>query len=1170
MRISDIDFPDPLLKAIRDSRLVIFAGAGVSMGEPAFLPDFEGLAKRVALGTGIDKRSDEQPDRFLGRLNDAGVEVKPRAAQELLRDDASPTPLHLDLLRVFGGPASLRIVTTNFDDLFEKAATQTLKENPQVFGSPALPVGSRFNGIVHIHGSVYNPEEMVLTDQDFGRAYLIEGWARQFLVSLFYSFDVLFIGYSHNDVVMNYLARALPPGETRNRFALTDSSDSVDQWESLGIYPIVYSNADGSHGDLRQGLARLAAFVTLGVLDWQRILGEIASQNPWLLAQEELGYVAEALVDDTKCRFFVVHATDADWIGWLYSRGYLKSLFSTGASTTLDRLLAHWLADTFAVTHSTVLFDLIKAHHLQLHPDFWCAVGMAIGKAPLSKFERGTLDRWVSVLLTNVPQELLSDYRDMVLSELADLCVTYESFDSLVSIFDTLLKALSIPDLVNSFNDYSTFTHYTISRIWTSAIKPHLDIIAEPVLSAAVDYLWRAYIINRIWWNSNPHLDMRSMRRNAIETHHHGPRAETSDALVDITRDCLEYVARWYPGTGAYWSNRLAASEAPLLRRLAVHALNFRENLSADDKADWLLAWTNIHDEATHHEICHALKNVYLLASAEHRRRIIAAIWAFDQPRTDDPDSDMRAAYRSFRLFSWLSDTDPQCSLLKEALDAVLQEYPDFQTSNNPDFTHSVTSGAYRPTSPWPVNQLLSKPGREWREQLNSFTSNSIFGPSLEGGREAVGEAAAQDFTWGVDLASAMIECGEWGSSFWESIISAWSKGLSLDQHRQIISLIDKPELFVEHARSIAGLLLSLVKNREIPCPPELLAETNSVATKLKNYIIQDKLILSEADWVMQAINHPAGILAEYWLSSLALSHRGFPHPTALTDEYSVAFSRIVVDETLVGQLGQAILGRNTSFLLDVDYDWTSRHLLPLFSDYGHTDRIRPIWEGFLYSGPLNPGVADVMRDHFLTVLPQLEQLFLSDKLKYRFIEIYAVMMAYFVDNPFEKWLPAFFGNARNSEYRQHLARALGTVLRNMDEVRCSQFWNRVLREYWKRRLGGVPPPPPDRDEIGAMLNWLPYLGSYFSEGVQLAIQTTSASLVDGLLVHNLKERGVWEVYPESTAQLLVHLGTTAHGLAGWQWHSAKELITGLLALDLSNDSNIKLRELQARLGLGD
>ena len=49
--------------------------------------------------------------------------------------------------------------------------------------------------------------------RDFGRAYLTEGWARRFLVDLFRSFPVLFVGYSHNDIVMTYLARALPPSE---------------------------------------------------------------------------------------------------------------------------------------------------------------------------------------------------------------------------------------------------------------------------------------------------------------------------------------------------------------------------------------------------------------------------------------------------------------------------------------------------------------------------------------------------------------------------------------------------------------------------------------------------------------------------------------------------------------------------------------------------------------------------------------------------------------------------------------------------------------------------------------------------------------------------------------------------------------------------------------------
>ena len=40
MKIADIEFPTPLLNALRDGKLVIFAGAGVSRGEPACLPDF--------------------------------------------------------------------------------------------------------------------------------------------------------------------------------------------------------------------------------------------------------------------------------------------------------------------------------------------------------------------------------------------------------------------------------------------------------------------------------------------------------------------------------------------------------------------------------------------------------------------------------------------------------------------------------------------------------------------------------------------------------------------------------------------------------------------------------------------------------------------------------------------------------------------------------------------------------------------------------------------------------------------------------------------------------------------------------------------------------------------------------------------------------------------------
>ena len=183
--------PEPMLDALRDKTLIVFAGAGVSMGPPANLPDFKKLALEVAEGTGEEPKGDETIDRFLTRLKNRGTKVRRIAAEILGRNNPQPTRLHLDLLRLWPNEDSLRIVTTNFDELFEQGANQH-GMTPRIFQAPALPIGSRFHGIVHIHGSVTQPEEMILTTEDFGRAYLTEseGWARRFLVDVFGTFTV--------------------------------------------------------------------------------------------------------------------------------------------------------------------------------------------------------------------------------------------------------------------------------------------------------------------------------------------------------------------------------------------------------------------------------------------------------------------------------------------------------------------------------------------------------------------------------------------------------------------------------------------------------------------------------------------------------------------------------------------------------------------------------------------------------------------------------------------------------------------------------------------------------------------------------------------------------------------------------------------------------------------
>lgn len=278
-KLGFIEFDNRILDALRDDRLVVFAGAGVSMGPQSNLPSYEQLCSKIARGTGVTRDVKEPLDRFLGRLCHRKVDVHQRACEVLSRVVGSPNSLHHDILRLFRTPDRVRLVTTNFDLRFEAAAEAVFGTAPDAYCAPALPLGGNFSGIVHIHGAMPRAQRLVLTDADFGRAYLTEGWARRFLVELFRRYVVLFVGYSHDDPVMTYLARALPADGVVGRFVLTDDDGN---WGLLDISPMHFVKHCGAEPfrELYESVNRLADRTTRGVLDWQSRLAELGNRVP--------------------------------------------------------------------------------------------------------------------------------------------------------------------------------------------------------------------------------------------------------------------------------------------------------------------------------------------------------------------------------------------------------------------------------------------------------------------------------------------------------------------------------------------------------------------------------------------------------------------------------------------------------------------------------------------------------------------------------------------------------------------------------------------------------------------------------------------------------------------------------------------------------------------------
>ena len=776
MKIAGIDFPGALLNALRDGELVVFAGAGVSMGEPACLPSFKNLAKTIAKGTGKTLHCRDPIDRFLGELQHEGVKVHERAAEILSRNGLEPTELHRNLLKLYSGVEQIRVVTTNFDLLFEQAADNLFGNVPEVFRAPALPLGRQFKGIVHIHGTVNRHDEMVLTDADFGRAYLTEGWARRFLVELFSNFTILFVGYSHNDTIMTYLARALLGSEEGQRFALTGESDNDrDRWHLLGIDSIIYPQpSEGDHNALDEGVRRLAELIQRGTVDWHREITGIAG-NPPPLDEEAVDLIKYALANATRTRFFTKAATNPEWINWLDERKYLDPLFLNRTLSEQDEIFSWWLVEQFACDWANKLFLLIGKHNMRLHPRFWYDLAYRIGRDRETSWNKDILSRWISLLLATVQGNVNANSpghinTSTLLQWMGERCIQHEMLDSLLQVFSVMMgNHLRVREGFFWSNDDESDEvlpvnvelpligkHDGLRKLWEEGLQLELSQVAEPLLSRVIRCLEDWHITLCAWQNADRNRDPESNRCSAIEPHEQDRYPRSIDVLVDAARDCLEWMLLNEADAATQRCIRLVRSDAPLLRRLAVHGLSEREDLMADNKIDWLRTHVSLHERSIHHEVFRAVKLAYPEASPERREALIESVRTYHWANGEDSDTRRYVARQHFNWFDWLRQSDPNCALARQALAEVSAEYPNFESRGNLDLLRWISSGYGVTQTPWTPEELLATPASNWLDDLLSFQGTEWEEPNRRGLIDNVTEAARQNFNWGLNLADAL------------------------------------------------------------------------------------------------------------------------------------------------------------------------------------------------------------------------------------------------------------------------------------------------------------------------------------------------------------------------------------------------------------------------------
>jgi len=649
------------------------------------------LARLIAGGT-YEKSVDGREDQFLGRKAKEGVKVHTRAKEILSDPSSNPNRLHELLVELSSSGGPLRIVTTNYDRHLSTVASKVCTRSPDTFYAPALPLGSKFTGIVYLHGSVERDDDsIVLTDEDFGRAYLTDGWATRFLVGLFQSYTVLFVGYSHNDVIVNYLARGLPP-QAKPRFALTDQSGP--HWDLLGVVPIVYS-ADDDHAALSKGLEQWVELSKMGTLDHEQRIRKIASASPPLDPQEA-DYIRGVFQDPAKLQFFTRYASSEEWLEWTEQQEAFKWLFRPELGSIVDPerpitqlavQLASWFARSFVLSAPDRALETIRRQGRQIQAMLWNEIGSRlVSQKPTPS--AGVLAKWVGALIPPPPGHFRT-----FLWGLLDQCQPLEDDATPLTLFDHLtiprlvltkrlvrLNAESEVDWDVAIEGWdfisrptNAATSHELSEAWKKIFEPNLGLFAHRLVALLTSRLRQAHLLFRSVDKGYEAWDPFSIRYQSIER---GDEMFWDFApLVDAARDVLVWLLSNNRVRAEHVIEDWISSEVPLLKRLAIYGLRKHEGWSADEKLTRILGAAAIYAVTPDRELTQILESEYPRASASVRELIVSRL--MDPPQTPD---EAQRSYLSYAMLSRLLQFAPDCELLQQRIGEILAKHPEFRT----------------------------------------------------------------------------------------------------------------------------------------------------------------------------------------------------------------------------------------------------------------------------------------------------------------------------------------------------------------------------------------------------------------------------------------------------------------------------------------------------------
>jgi hypothetical protein len=987
------DIPTDLVVAQERGETLFVCGAGVSrtVGLPLFSGLVEGVYRRLgedwahhlAEREGMDEggRLYGQYDRVLRCLErrlaaseaprNRNMRARIRAAvrDELAPPEDADLSNHLALLDLSrDSQGRSRLLTTNFDTLFERAWLNEKGETATSYAGMALPrpMSEGSSGVLHLHGRLADPlvgtveTDLVLTSAEFGDAYLRSGWASRYVYDLARTHTLVLVGYQADDPPMRYLLEALEADrehypDLRKVYAFGEcSADDRDLmealWRAKGIEPVLYQVDNGDHVVLYGTLREWRSYAG-DPTAWRRErLRYLLAEDPLPSSEDHTDRCLELLDRGDASQLLGDLSPDAAWLPVMVQRGmFQKQLPDVWIASRVDD------PEMIRACAALTPLDEQTRWRVQLALD-------QVGNGLTAVRERA----WRLLLSMRAPASNPMfdggwyDWRNQIRRGQTD----FQARNVVANILTPRIKLDKPFWWPDEEEEESPETLYKLVRVdlepadhpppseilqaWPDTLDAGLALF-RTLDRSLVEALEQASDLDMTGGWDRPSRDIPSIAKHHQNTHRGGFRP-IARALADL----WQRITALDPERARLLIGHWRESPFLLLRRLHVFALA-DGSWPANDAARAVLALNDddFWDDDIQVEVMRLLVGRWTefgddeRAALEDRLRTGVPKTLFQDEATADDDRWQSIVDRSiYRRLNRIASADGELSEESRALLAeVTARHPKWQPEpgdrddfsiwhtskvgpdGHPDLLAGVDDDRLVQEAFRLQQERQYDEGDLWRVFCNADPERALRGLRHEG------------------------DADRWDPDAWRYLFWAASEQGDAGFQRELAELVLRmPDATLNEILHAAGSWM--VRQRETLAEaieggePRFLSVWDRLADlAYENQGGAETESGFDGDLINEALNRPGGDLASALLDALAATKPA--DNSGLGDVLGPRFLRLVEASNRAGLLGRVYIVRELAYLDAIDPDWTGEHLVPRL-DWAHEEAL-PLWQAYAH-----------------------------------------------------------------------------------------------------------------------------------------------------------------------------------------------------------------------------